>query len=161
MSTIEEQILNYIDGNCSLAEKSIIEAKIASDKAYDLLYQSLLAVNQQLIGLELEEPSMSFTRNVMGTVKLELKPVALQTKINHKIIYGIAALFICSILFVLGYAIATSNFKTGFSTPKLPFSLAIDDYINPTLLKIFLFIDVVLALIYLDGFLRKRTFKKT
>ncbi len=161
MSTIEEEILNYIDGNCSLAEKTIIETKIARDKEYNLLYQSLLVVSQQLIELEFEEPSMSFTRNVMDKVNLELKPVAMQTKINHKIIYGIGALFICAILFILGYAIAISNLNKNFSMPKLNFSFAIHKYINPTSLKIFLFLDLVLALIYLDALLRKGTFKKT
>ena len=108
MNTIEEQLWNYIDGQCTANEKAEIEAKLAIDSNYQAVYEELLAVNQELNNLEFEEPSLSFTRNVMEQVKLEPRPVTLKTKIDKRIIYSIGAFFAISILGLFGYAISIS-----------------------------------------------------
>jgi len=156
MNTIEEQLWNYIDGNCSAIETVEIEAKIANDLQYKELYQELLAVHTELSKLDFEEPSMSFTRNVMEQVKLEIRPVALKTKVDHRIIYAIGGFFVLSLLCIFGYAVATSemNFKMDF--PDVNFGIDANKIITPISIQIFLMVDVVLALIYLDSFLRKR-----
>ena len=68
MNTIEEQLWNYIDGNCTPVERLEIEAKLAVNVQYYSMYQELLKVNEELNALDFEEPSMSFTRNVMEKV---------------------------------------------------------------------------------------------
>lgn len=161
MSTAEEQLLNYIDGSCSLAEKMAIEAKINSDKAFNLLYENLLAFHRQLNELDLETPAMSFTRNVMEKVNLELQPVKLQTQINRQLIYGIAAVFLAAIAIVFGYALSKSHLSASFSMSPFNFSFPVEKYINPSSLKAFLYIDLVLALVYVDGWLRKGRINKT
>lgn len=158
MNTIEEQLWNYIDNNCSAAEKAEIEVKLAVDLEYYQVYQELLSVHQSLDQLDLEEPSMSFTRNVMERVNTELRPVALKTKVDNRIIYSIGAFFVFSLLGIFAYAIATSDWHFDFSAPKIDIPFNIDKLINFTSLTIFLFVDVVLALIYLDGFLRRKNF---
>ena len=158
MNTIEEQLWNYIDGTCTPVEKLEIEAKLAVNIQYYTLYQELLKVNEELTKIDFEEPSMSFTRNVMEKVNLELKPVALQTKVDNRIIYSIGAFFVLSLVAIFGYALATSDFNLKFNMPAMNFSFDSDKYINRTSLQIFLFVDVVIALIYLDGVLRKRNF---
>lgn len=161
MSVKEEQIWSYIDGTASLAEKARIGAKIANDCEYKRLYENFMTINQHLANLEFDEPSMSFTRNVMDKVKAELKPVSLQTKVNHKIIYGIVALFAAALFVVVCYALSISDFNNHFLTVKLNFSFEITKWINATSLKIFLFIDLILALVCLDSLLRKIWFKST
>ena len=156
MNTIEEQLWNYIDGNCNFAEKIEIEAKIKADLQYSTTYKELLLVNNELSNLELEEPSMSFTRNVMEQVNLELKPVALKTKVDNRIIYSIGGFFILSIVTIFGYVIASADLNFKFDLPQINFDLYENKIINPTSIKIFLMVDVVLALIYIDSFLRKR-----
>lgn len=156
MNTIEEQLWNYIDGNCTFAEKIEIEAKIKTNLQYSALYKELLLVNSELSKLEFEEPSMSFTRNVMEQVNLELKPVALKTKVDNRIIYCIGGFFILSIIAIFGYVIARADVSFKFNLPQLNLDLYESKIINPTSIKIFLMVDVVLALIYIDSFLRKR-----
>jgi len=155
MNTIEEQLWNYIDGNCTSAEKLEIEAKLAVNVPYHTLYQELVKVNEELNKLDFEEPSMSFTRNVMEKVDQELKPVALQTKVDNRIIYSIAAFFVLALTGIFVYSIATSDFSFKFDMPKTSFTFELGQYINRTSLQIFLFVDVVIALVYLDGLLRK------
>ena len=157
MNTIEEQLWNYIDGNCTAVEKAEIEAKLAMDVQYQEIYQDLLAVNNELKQVDLEEPSLSFTRNVMEKVNQELRPVALQTKIDHRIIYTIAGFFIASILGIFAYAIAISNVNFSFEMPKI--TIDTDKLINPVTIQLFVFIDVALALVYLDNYLRKGKIK--
>ena len=153
MDTIEEQLWNYIDDTCTAEEKANIEVKISSNLEYRTLYQELLAVNENLKQLDFEEPSLSFTRNVMQKVDQELRPVALKTSIDHRIIYSIAAFFILSLLSLFGYAIATSEFDFAMEMPKL--EVDFEKIITPVTLQIFLLVDVALVLIYLDSYLRK------
>jgi len=159
MITIEEEIWDYIDGNSNAEQRLVVETKIASDPVYRSLYEELLEINTQMTGLELEEPSMSFTRNVMEQVKLEIAPVSLKTKVDKRIIYSISAFFICAMLGIVGYIIANSNFtfqsfKFGslLSSGQLDFS----KYVTPTFIKVFLFVDLLLAFAYLDSFLRRK-----
>jgi hypothetical protein len=113
-------------------------------------------VNNELSNLELEEPSMSFTRNVMEQVNLELKPIALKTKVDNRIIYSIGAIFILSIVAIFGYVVATADLNFKFNLTQLNFDLYETKIINPTSIRIFLMVDLVLILIYIDSFLRKR-----
>lgn len=156
MNTIEEQLWSYIDQSCTTAEKSEIEAKLAIDSSYHQLYLELLKVHESLEQLDLEEPSMSFARNVMEQVNLELKPVALKTKVDNRIVYSIATFFVLSLIGIFSYAIANSDLKIDFSMHKLNIPLKVDQLITPTSLIAFLFVDVVLALLYIDSYLRKR-----
>lgn len=161
MNTIEEQLWNYIDGNCTPAEKLEIEAKLAVNIQYHSIYQELLKVNEELNTLDFEEPSMSFTRNVMEKVNLEIKPVALKTKVDNRIIYSIAAFFVISLTSIFVYALATSNFDYTFEMPKMNITFDLAKYITHTSMLVFLFVDLTLALIYLDSVLRKRKLTKS
>lgn len=153
MKTIDEEIWSYIDGSCTDAERVHIEQKIATDEAYRVTFKELKQLNALLEADELEEPSMSFNRNVMDAVALEIAPKKLSTRINNNIIYGIAAFFILSLAAILGYAIANSS--PGSMDFKMP-TVDLRGILNPTYMKIFLMFDVVLALVYLDHLLRRK-----
>jgi hypothetical protein len=155
MNTIEEQLWNYIDGNCNASEQAEIKTKIATDLQFQSIYHDLLAVHQELNILDLEEPSLSFTRNIMERVDLELRPVALKTKIDNRIIYGIGSFFLISILGILGYAISISNLDFNFTLPKLALPIETSKLFNPNFIQLFVLFDVALGLIYLDSYLRR------
>ena len=157
MKSIDEQIWDYIDGTCSPEEKLDIAAKIASDQEFNLAYQEMLQVHQLLDAEQLDEPSMSFTRNVMELVDLEIAPVALKTKVDNRIIYSIAAFFGIAMLAILIFAFANASYTMPeFKLPKMQLSFDFTPYVTPLAIKIFLFVDVVLGLFYLDGFLRRK-----
>jgi hypothetical protein len=156
MNTIDEQLWNYIDGNCDAREKAEIETKIAGEPKYQEKYQELLAVHRELNLLEEEEPSLSFTRNVMNLVALEPRPVTLKTKIDIRIIYSIGAFFAISIVGIFCYAVSITDFNLDFQWPKTHLSYNVSKLFTPSFLNIFLLLDVGLALVYLDGFLKKR-----
>jgi hypothetical protein len=108
-----------------------------------------------LKSMELDEPSMSFRRNVMEQVALEIVPVTLKTKVNKQIIYSIAAFFTACILGIFVYALANSNFDNSWSKIELDLGKVTDKITSSQFLKLFLMLDAVIALIWLDSFFRK------
>lgn len=159
MNAIEQQLWDYIDGNLDGSAKKAIEEKIESDAVIKSLYEDLVKLNSAFGELDLDEPSMSFTRNVMESVATVPAPVAMKTQVDKKIIYSIGGFFVISLLALFGYVLYNSNLsmpKFGFNV-NLNFNL--DQYITPTVLYSFLFFDLVIGLIFLDQFLRKKMHK--
>jgi hypothetical protein len=153
MKTIEEQLWDYIDGNCTKSESAMIEEKIANNLQYHALYEEFMQVQATLKNMALDEPSMSFTRNVMDQVNVELKPVALKTKVDQRIIYAIMVFFIGAISMVFVYAIAQSDFTYSFQLPELKFNF--NDLVNSQFFQVFIMVDVALILLCIDSYLRK------
>ncbi|MEO8794693.1 MAG: hypothetical protein ABI390_04445 [Daejeonella sp.] len=158
MNSMEERIWNYIDGTCSMQERKKIEELIESDPDYKFTYNELKASEFDFKLLDLEEPSMSFSRNVMEKVKLETAPGTFKVLVDKRIVYGIAAFFLLSIFVLLGltfYQMDWSNTLT-FTMPeyKLP-ELDLSKFKSGIFIKAFFFTDIVLGLYILDSFLRK------
>lgn len=160
MNTIEQQLWDYIDGKLNESSIKAIEEKIESNAGIKAQYEELLKLNSIFNALDLDEPSMSFTRNVMESIALVPAPVAMKTKVDKKIIYGIGGFFILSLLSLLGYVI----YNSALSMPKFGFNtnlnFRVDQYITPTVLYSFLFFDLVIGLVFLDQFLRKKVARK-
>jgi hypothetical protein len=164
MMNVEDQIWDYIDGVCSDTQKQEIETKIANDISFRKVYKELKALHTLMDATDLDEPSMSFTRNVMEQVNLEIAPISLKTKVDNRIIYSIAAFFILSMLSILIYALANTSFSTSdFKMPSINVNvdLDIDASTKKIGLQIFFFVDIILGLVYLDKFLRKKMQVKT
>ncbi|MCX2472970.1 hypothetical protein OQZ33_01370 [Pedobacter sp. MC2016-05] len=156
MNTIEQQLWDYIDGNLDATEAKSIEEKIRTSAEIKLQYEELLSLNIAFGKIELDEPSMSFTRNVIESISLAPAPVALKTKVNTRIIYGIGGFFILSLVALFGYALFNLDFKTTDFDLKLNADFNWEKYISPTVLYIFLFADLVIGLIFMDYLLRKK-----
>jgi hypothetical protein len=156
MKTIEEEIWEYIDGGCDAAQSLEIETKIASNPEYHKTYSEFMQVHALISAEELDEPSMSFTRNVMEQVDLEIAPIALKTKVDHRIIYAIGGFFMLSILSIFIYVLLNSTYTMPeFKMPQMNMNFAMSQAATNLSVKAFLFLDLVLALVYFDRFLRK------
>jgi hypothetical protein len=160
MNTIEQQLWDYIDGNLDESSKKAIEEKIESDAEVKSQYEDLLKLNSVFDGMDLDEPSMSFTRNVMESVALVPAPVAMKTKVDKKIIYSIGGFFVISLLALFGYVLYNSNLSIPSFDLNVNFDFNLDQYITATTVYGFLFADLVIGLIFLDQFLRKKAAHK-
>jgi len=98
MNNIEEILWNYIDGNCTADEQKAISDLIAGDEAYRIKYNELLNLNKAFAGMELDEPPMAFTYNVMETIRTEYAQKPLKAAINKRIIRGISIFFVLTIV---------------------------------------------------------------
>jgi hypothetical protein len=107
---------------------------------------------------------MRFSKNVMEEVaKYRVAPPA-SSYVNKKIIYGIAAFFVVTIVASLIYGISLIDFSSSSSSgsikiPEVDYSKYQVDwthYLNSPLMYAFLFMDTIAGLLLLDRYLRRR-----
>ncbi len=156
--SFEERLWDYIDGNSSPEEKTVIEQLLASDAEWRAKYSELLEVQQLLSSSELEAPSMRFAKNVMEEIaKLHIAP-ATKTYINKKIVWGIGIFFITLVVGFLVYGFGQVDW-TVQSDSKLPVDFGKVDYtkmFSNTFVNVFMMINVILGLFLLDRFLASK-----
>ena len=158
MNTVEEKLWNYIDGTCSEEEQKAIGILIAQDETYKRKYEELLALNQEFSKMELDEPSMAFTYNVMENIRTQNASVPLKAAINKKIILGISIFFIVTLLASLAFMFANVKVSGGLtvSLPNYVKMPAIDAGKARLMVQCFVFFDVMLGLYLFDAFLRRK-----
>ncbi len=157
MNTIEEKLWNYIDGSCSAEEHESISALIQSDAVYRQKYEELLLLNAEFGNMEMDEPSMAFTYNVMETIRTENAMKPLKASVDKRIIRGIGLFFVLTIAALLLFTLFQVNWTSNSSTPAFNFTMPqLKNYFNSTAVYAFLFIDLILGLFLLDNFLRKK-----
>ncbi len=161
---IEDRLWDYIDGSCTDEEKNVVEQLIATQEAWRVQYHALLEVNQLMQqSLELEEPSMRFSQNVMEEIARHHIAPATKTYINKKIIYGVAFFFFSLVAAVFIYGLSQVNWSVAASgngsiidkymSTKIDWSR----FFNNTWMTVFLLVNSILGLMLLDMYLgRKR-----
>jgi hypothetical protein len=163
MNNDEEILWMYIDGICTADEESAIRQRIAADEAFSLKYNELISINAELSQIDLEEPSMAFTYNVIEEVRALEAQKPLTATINKRIIMGIATFFVSTIVALLVYTLYNVNWSAadhmvinvpGFKVPNL------SSFITKPVIEGFLFFDLVLALFIFDHFFRKKSQSK-
>jgi hypothetical protein len=162
MNTIEEKLWAYIDGTCTPGERESIRKLIDTDAIYSQKYDELLALNDEFANMELDEPSMAFTYNVMETIRTENAMKPLKSAINNNIIWGIAAFFIMAIGGMLVYTLANVSWTLAASAPVINYTFKMPDiqhYFSGGVFRSFIFCDIVLALYLADNYLRKKLTK--
>jgi hypothetical protein len=162
MNTIEERLWSYIDGTCSGEERKTIDLLIATDEAYRSKFEELLSFDQQLSKMEADEPSMGFTYKVMDSIRAEHAQQPLKASINKNIIRGISIFFIAIISLMLILMLSTLHLTSDSFSVQLPDTLKMPDLKNllsGKVLSIFFFVDTVLALVFIDAWLRRRRAK--
>jgi hypothetical protein len=159
---IEDRLWDYIDGTSNAEEKSFVEQLIATQEAWRIKYHELLDVHQLMnTSLELDEPSMRFSQNVMEEIaKYQITP-ATKTYINKKIIYGIGIFFVAMIAGMLIYGLGQINWSDASSSTDLfskynPNKIDFSKFFNNTYTTVFMMVNVVMGLMLLDMYLGKK-----
>jgi regulatory protein YycI of two-component signal transduction system YycFG len=150
----------YIDGLSDDQEKSAIEKLVAENAEWKAKYKELLEVHQTINLVELEQPSLRFTKNVMEEIaRLHIAPAAKQY-INTKIIWGIAAFFITVIVGFLIYGFSQIDWSTSTEIKSgLLDNVTEADYskmFNNTFVNVFMMLNVVLGLMLFDRYLNDK-----
>jgi len=164
MNNIEEKLWNYIDGNCSEPEQKEIAGLIERDEAFRMKYEELLSLNAEFSAIELDEPPMAFTYNVMEEIRAEHAQQPLKAAFNTRIIVGITSFFAITIVVLLGYILLSINWSAGSAgAENIPVSFKLPDlskYITAPVVEGCLFFYVVLALFLFDTYLRRKNIAK-
>ena len=156
---IESRIWDYIDGSLSAEEKSFVENLVNTNQEWREKYAELMQVHALMNeSFDLDQPSMSFTRNVMEEIgRIQITPAA-RKYINAKVIWGIGGFFVLSIVTLIVYAFSQATWSTD-SGSALPFnieSMNYDKLFNSAYINIFIMINIVLGLVVLDMYLTSR-----
>jgi hypothetical protein len=154
---IEDRLWEYIDGTCTPEEKLFIEQLITSNLEWKQKYKELLEVHTLMNDhLELEEPSMRFTQNVMEEIgKYQIAPAA-KNYINKNIIRGIGAFFLCTIVGFLVYTLAQFNWTASSNV-----DMDLSKIYNSPIGNVFMMVNVVLGLMLLDMYLGRKKKRST
>jgi anti-sigma factor RsiW len=154
---MEERLWDYLDGACSSEERMFIERLIATNHEWKNKYQELLELQDLLSHhLELDEPSMRFNQNIMEAISQHHIAPAAKSYINKRIIWGIAGFFICTITAFLIAGIAQVDWSAATTNDSFINLSKLDRFANSTYSTIFMMINIVLGLMLLDMYLRKR-----
>ena len=163
LNDIEVKLWEYIDGSADGAEKSDIEKLIAENAEWKAKYHELLEVHQSLNLVELDAPSLRFTRNVMEEIaKYQIAP-ATKSYINSKIIWGIGVFFITMIVGFLIYGFSQVDWTVAGNTKNpLGVDLTRVDYsqmFNSNLMNGIMMLNVILGLFLFDRYLSNKNKK--
>jgi hypothetical protein len=157
---MEEKIWGYIDGTSAKEEVAFVEQMIAADAAWRAKYSELKEINQLLqADMELEQPSMRFSINVMDQLQGLQPAPATKHYINKTIVRSIAVFFIITIGGFLIYSFTLIDWSSsnstgeGYQLPSMPFDYKL--LLNSTWLNVLLMLTVVMGLLYLDNYLRR------
>ena len=165
MNSIEEKLWNYIDGACTPEEEQAIALLIEQDEVYRKKYNELVLLNAEFTAMELDEPPMAFTYNVMETIRAEHASKPLKAAIDQRIIKGIGLFFVFTISIILVFVLVNIHWSaiaangghgsSSISSPELK------NFFTGPVMKGFLFFDVVLGLYLFDSYLRKKGLSKS
>ena len=159
-SQMDERLWDYIDGLAGAEERSFIEEMIANNLEWKQKYQELLDVHTLTMNhLELDEPSLRFTKNVMEAISKEHIAPAANSYLNKKVIWGISIFFFTMILGFLIYGFAQIDWTAGTQQDYFQFDyskLERNKFFNNTYATVFLLINGVLGLVLLDMMLERR-----
>lgn len=160
---IDDRLWDYIDGTCNEEEKTFVEELIATQQEWREKYHALLDAHQLMLqSIDLDEPSMRFTQNVMEAITHQQIAPAAKTYIDKKVIRGIGLFFGIMLAGFLLYGIAQINWSAGpgatgswldkISSPKIEWRV----FFNNTYANIFMMVNVVLGLMLLDMYLGRK-----
>lgn len=154
---IEIQLWDYIDGNCNEADRVRIAGLIVNDAMWKMKFDELSAFHTSIpAGMEQEQPSMRFTKNVMDSIATVQVAPATNKYINKTIIRSIAAFFVVTISAMLIYAFANTSYTASkISLPTLAPGW-VSDALNSNWFNVVMGINILLALALADTILRKR-----
>ena len=157
---MEQRLWEYIDGFSMAEENAVVETLIRENQQWRQLYQDLLLVHQSLAGIDLEQPALRFTKNVMDEIAKNAIAPATRNYINPKIIWGITAFFILSILCFFIYGLGQINWLAS-SAPAHPLGIDLNKInygkmFNSTVMNVFVMVFAVLGLMLLDQFIHNK-----
>lgn len=156
---METRLWDYIDGLSSTEERSFIEKLLAENIEWRRKYHELLDAHKLIQQkMELDEPSMRFSMNVMDAIANEKIAPAASSYLKKPVIRGIAAFFVISfvaMVIFIGIKFDWSSLNTVKSPIQLP-EVNIGKYMGSTLFNSMAIVTVVLALALIDNAIRKK-----
>jgi hypothetical protein len=142
----EEQMWDVIDG---LATPDVVaqhQNLLATDADYKMEFEKALHLHQRLMHIDLEQPSMRFTQNVLDKV---MPQVQVKKHKDRAPLYFLVAMFVLSTLSILLLMQLPAGSDTGLNS-TIPTEGVAAWLSNPLLVRSFLILNLCLFLAILD-----------
>lgn len=161
---IEQKLWDYIDGNCNKTDQDAVLAFIENDVVWKQKYYELLDLQKQIAdSFELQQPSMRFNKNVMEAISTIKIAQPTNKYINTYIVKGIVIFYIALLVCLLGYSFINADWSEKSVSLFSQFKIDKQNYIYSSILKyidsgklnIFICINVLLGLVFIDAAFRK------
>lgn len=148
----EEQMWDIIDGLASPEILAQHELLMKEDAEYNLTFSKCAVLQQQLLKLDLEQPSMRFTQNVLDCV---LPKVKTEVKPDRAPMFFLVAMLVLSVFMIVMIFKLPASSASGVPTEGV-FSI----FSNTIFTNIFLVINLFLVFIILDKKILRPYFQK-
>lgn len=164
-TNMEERLWNWLDGLSTEAEATELQQMVNTLPEWKAKYAELLDVHNSLTAdMELMQPSMRFTKNVMEQIAALTIQTTAKKYLNNKIILGIGGLFVALISAIVVYAIGMVDWATGSGSSSLPKTgLENVDWsfsFGGSFTTIAVIIISLLSMVFLDQYLRPKMLGK-
>jgi len=130
MITINDELLNkYLDDELNREEKDLVKTAIENSPELKKKYASLLETNQLLKNMDLDSPSLDFTKLVMNKISSKASTARQQ----KYFLFSILSFFGLIVLGITGYVLyqIISSMQTSESTEAVTtYSKSIGDYFS-------------------------------
>jgi hypothetical protein len=159
---MEKLIWEFIDGHCGEDERAAITRHLAEDPVWADKYTELMQIHEMLQKEELEMPSLRFTKNIMEEIAQYHVAPATKNYINKNVIRGVAAFFLVMIAGLFIYLVGQIHWSNNATSNLIPdynleaSKLNWSKLINNTYVNIFIGINAILGLIFIDKYMRGR-----
>lgn len=118
---MEERLWNWLDGLSTDAEATELQQMVNTLPEWKATYTELLEVHNSLkADMELMQPSMRFTKNVMEQIALLSIETTSKKYLNNHIIWSIGGVFVLLISAIVVYAIGMVDWASGSGASSLP-----------------------------------------
>jgi membrane glycosyltransferase len=159
----EEQMWDIIDGIATPDIKIQHEALLKNDVKYKTSFEALMQLQNQLLQLDLEQPPMRFTQNIIDKVAYPVKATIKPDKVLSIFMFTIFCLLVTSIISVIIFNTNSTDitampalFMQYVSlTEKIAMGLS-----NPIIMPLFLMLNAGLIFMALDKWILKNYFQK-
>ena len=151
----DTRLWDYIDGSSGPEEKAAIRELIRTDSDWQLRYQELLDMDQELRSITAEQPSMRFSKNVMEAIAGNNKIPAITSYVNKWVLRSGAGILVAMFLVAI-----VTIFKSPASQSAHSGELFnnLHPYLNkvPSLWYYFTIANMIGLLVLLDAMLRNK-----
>ncbi len=165
---MEILIWDFIDGRTGSREKDFVIKQIAEDPLWKACYLQQLGIHDMLKKVELEMPSLRFSKNIMEEIANYQVAPAAKTYINKNVIRIFAAFFLVMIIGLFIYFVgqihwvnqSSSNLVSAYSQEANKINWS--KILNNSYVNIFIGINIILGLILTDKYFQgKRNSRHT
>jgi hypothetical protein len=155
---MERLIWDFIDGRTESQEKDFVIKQIADDQVWKACYLQQLGIHDMLKKVELEIPSLRFSKNIMEEIANYQVAPAAKTYINKNVIRIFAAFFFIMIIGLFIYFVgqihwvnqSSSNLVSAYSQEANKINWS--KILNNSYVNIFIGINIILGLILTDKY---------